>query len=132
VVAVGSAVAPEAVSGELYIGNGVIITADGDVLTYVDEISSLATAYTCEGWGRPGITATGTIARVGEIAVDPKYIPYGTRMYIVSNDGVYEYGLSVAEDCGGAIKGDRVDLYFPTYEACMNFGRRDCTIFFLG
>ena len=112
VVAVGSAVAPEAVSGELYIGNGVIITADGDVLTYVDEISSLATAYTCEGWGRPGITATGTIARVGEIAVDPKYIPYGTRVFIVSEDGEYVYGVATAEDTAKVADIDLTDKDF--------------------
>ena len=59
-------------------------------------------------------------------------IPYGSRMFIVSNDGVYIYGVAVAEDCGGAIKGDRIDLYLPTYEECVEFGRRTCTIYFLG
>ena len=134
VVAVGSAVAPEAVSGELYIGNGVIITADGDVLTYVDEISSLATAYTCEGWGRPGITATGTIARVGEIAVDPKYIPYGTRVFIVSEDGEYVYGVATAEDTGHPdfICGYRIDLYMDTEYECIQFGARRCRVYVLG
>ena len=78
------------------------------------------------------ITATGTTVHVGTVAVDPRYIPYGTRMFIVSNDGVYIYGISVAEDCGGAIKGDRVDLYFPTLSECFAFGRRNCTIYFLG
>jgi 3D (Asp-Asp-Asp) domain-containing protein len=53
-------------------------------------------------------------------------------MFIISNDGVYIYGVAVAEDCGGAIKGDRIDLYMPTYEDCVQFGRRTCTIYFLG
>jgi 3D (Asp-Asp-Asp) domain-containing protein len=52
-------------------------------------------------------------------------------MYIVSNDGVYVYGIAVAEDCGGAINGTRVDLYFDTTDECFQFGRRDCTIYFL-
>jgi 3D (Asp-Asp-Asp) domain-containing protein len=53
-------------------------------------------------------------------------------MFIVSNDGSYVYGIATAEDCGGAIKGDRVDLYMPTYGECIAFGRRGCTIYFLG
>ena len=77
-------------------------------------------------------TAIGTLCRVGAIAVDPKYIPYGTRMFIVSNDGSYIYGLSTAEDCGGAIKENRIDLYFETTSECFKFGRRTCTVYFLG
>ena len=45
--------------------------------------------------------------------------------------GAYVYGISVAEDCGGDIKGDRMDLYFPTFDECIQFGRRVCTIYFL-
>jgi 3D (Asp-Asp-Asp) domain-containing protein len=52
-------------------------------------------------------------------------------MYIVSNDGAYIYGIATAEDCGGAIGGARVDLYYDTKEECFAFGRRDCTIYFL-
>lgn len=52
-------------------------------------------------------------------------------MFIVSNDGAYVYGIAVAEDCGGDIKGDRMDLYFPTFNECIQFGRRVCTIYFL-
>ena len=64
--------------------------------------------------------------------MDPRYIPYGTRMFIVASNGSYIYGLAMAEDCGGDIKGDRMDLYMPTYEQCMEFGRRTCTLYFLG
>jgi len=109
------------------IGNGMITLPTGEVLTYDRVISSLATAY-CD----KGKTATGTQARVGAIAVDPAYIPYGTRMFIMAANGSYVYGIAVAEDCGGDIKGDRMDLYMPTYEQCMAFGRRVCTIYFLG
>ena len=45
--------------------------------------------------------------------------------------GAYVYGIAVAEDCGGDIKGDRMDLYFPTFNECIQFGRRVCTIYFL-
>ena len=118
--------------GELVIGDGFIRLPTGEVLTYTRTDTVRATAYTHTDAGCDRITATGTEVRVGTVAVDPRFIPYGTRMFIVSNDGEYVYGLAVAEDCGGAIKRDRMDLYFPTYEECMAFGFRSCTIYFLG
>ena len=134
VVAVGTAMAEKAVSGELTIGNGVIITAEGDVLTYTECINVLATAYSCEDRGGYGITATGTRARVGAIAVDPTVIPYGTRMFIVSTDGEYVYGVATAEDCGHPdfITGYRIDLYYDTEYECVQFGARDCQVYILG
>ena len=113
------------------IGGGTITTASGEVLTYSHTMMVEATAYTKTDAGCDDYTSTGTLARYGAIAVDPSVIPYGTRMYIVSNDGVYVYGIAVAEDCGGAINGTRVDLYFDTTDECFQFGRRDCTIYFL-
>ena len=77
------------------------------------------------------LTATGTTARVGAIAVDPKVIPYGTRMYIQSADGSIVYGVATAEDCGGAIKGNKIDLFFDSYDACIQFGVRTCTVYIL-
>lgn len=104
-------------------------TASGEVITYVKKLSVEATAYSCEGY--QGITATGTVARYGAIAVDPTVIPYGTRMYIVSDDGAYIYGYATAEDCGGGIKGNKIDLYFDTVDECWEFGRRACTVYIL-
>lgn len=103
-----------------------ITTSGGQVLTYVDVLSVEATAY-CGG----GTTATGTPARYGAIAVDPDVIPYGTRMYIVSDDGNWIYGEATAEDCGGAINGNIIDLYFDSYNTCIQFGRRNCTVYIL-
>jgi 3D (Asp-Asp-Asp) domain-containing protein len=119
-------------SGDLQISNGMITLPTGEVLTYTDTMTVYATAYTCEGY--MGITATGTQAREGAIAVDPDVIPYGTRMFIVSNDGQYVYGIATAEDTGDPdfICGDRVDLYFDTLSECITFGYRDCTVYFLG
>lgn len=114
------------------IGEDYIILATGEVLTYTGTAQVRATAYTHTDAGCDLITATGSTVHIGTVAVDPRYIPYGTRMFIVANDGSYVYGISEAEDCGGAIKGDRVDLYFPTYDECMEFGWRNCTIYFLG
>ena len=114
------------------ISENTIITPDGEVLTYTGKMQAVATAYNNADPGCTIYTAIGTLCRVGAIAVDPKVIPYGTRMYIVTNDGKYVYGIAVAEDCGGSIKGARVDLYFDTVEECYVFGIRDCTVYFLG
>ena len=92
-------------------------------------LTCLGTAYSCDG--RPGITATGTTVHIGTVAVDPKVIPLGSKMYIVSNDGRYVYGFCTAEDTGGLIKGNRVDLYFNTTEECFQFGARPVTVYIL-
>ncbi len=107
-----------------------LTTLSGESLSYSRALDCVATAYTTErqSWKR---TATGTTARVGAIAVDPKVIPYGTRMYIVSSDGSITYGVATAEDCGGSIKGNRIDLFFDTYYECIQFGVRSCTVYIL-
>lgn len=66
-----------------------------------------------------GITATGTKATAGRtIAVDPNEIPYGTRIEI---EGV---GVRIAEDCGGAVSGKKIDLFFETHEQAKNWGKQ--------
>jgi len=114
------------------IGDGIIVLPTGEVLTYTHTDQYVATAYTKTDEGCDEITANGAHVKWGVVAVDPKVIPYGTRMFIVSNDGVYVYGLSTAEDCGSSIKNKRLDLYMETYRECINFGIRDCTVYFLG
>ena len=68
-----------------------------------------------------GITATGTTATEGRtIAVDPALIPYGSTVTIYYEDGtVHTY---TAEDCGGGIKGNRLDIYFDDHQAALQFG----------
>lgn len=89
------------------------------------------TAYCCENYphicnnGDATYRATMTTPTAGRtIAVDPKIVPYGTSVEI---EGV---GVRVAEDCGGAIKGNRIDLLFETHEEALRFGRqtREVTI----
>ncbi|WP_455540165.1 SH3 domain-containing protein [Terrisporobacter sp.] len=73
------------------------------------------------------ITATGTKPTFGRtIAVDPKVIPYGTRIYIPEFDKTF-----IAEDCGGAIKGNKIDIYMNTREECINWGVRNITLYIL-
>ena len=132
VVAVGTAPIQEMAEDMPVIGDGYISLPTGEVLTYTHSDTVRATAYTHTDAGCDMITATGTMVHWGTVAVDPRYIPYGTRMFIVASDGSYVYGVATAEDCGGDIKGDRMDLYMPTYEQCREFGRRRCTLYFLG
>lgn len=69
-----------------------------------------------------GITATGTHATQGRtVAVDPSVIPYGSTVYI---DGV----PYIAEDCGGAIGGTRIDLFFDRHSDALNWGVRYCEV----
>ena len=131
VVAVGTGAAGEEMAKPV-IGEGYILLPTGELLTYTRKDTVEATAYTHTDKGCDMTTATGTTVHWGTVAVDPTRIPYGTRMFIIANDGSYVYGIATAEDCGGDIKGDRMDLYMPTYEQCRQFGRRRCTLYFLG
>ena len=105
---------------------------DGNVpVSYSRKIVGTASAYS-----GGGLTATGKGVRPGYIAVNPKQIPYGTKMWIVSNDGKYVYGYASAEDTGGFIHwtGNRTtlcDLYFPNESSMYAFGRRSVTIYIL-
>ena len=118
---------PSTSGGSRYHGSA---ETDGNVIRTSSGETCSATAYTCEGY--VGHTYSGTLARVGAIAVDPTVIPLGTKMYVVSNDGQYVYGYCVAEDIGGGIKGNKIDLYFDTYAECWDFGVRMCTVYILG
>ena len=112
------------------IADGYITLPTGELLTYTDVRTFTASAYSHMDRGCDSVTATGTTVHWGTVAVNPKYIPYGTRMFITSSDGSFLYGIATAEDYGGS--GDRIDLYMPTYHECIQFGRRECKVYFLG
>lgn len=76
-------------------------------------------------------TASGTRARVGAVAVDPRVIPLGTKLYIESADGFPTYGFAVAEDTGGAIKGNRIDVFYNSRSQALRFGRRNVVVYIL-
>lgn len=78
-----------------------------------------------------GITATGTQAVQGRtIAVDPSVIPYGTKVLLKYDDGTEED--YIAEDCGGAIQGNTVDVFMGQHRAAVYAGVRTADVFFLG
>ena len=116
-----------------------VITSRGDNFRYSKVLTCTATAYdlsyesTGKYPGQPGhgITATGTYCKKGTVAVDPRVIPLGSRLYIEADNGSWTYGYAVAEDTGGAIKGNKVDLFFHTAEEVRNFGRRTAKVYIL-
>ncbi len=106
-----------------------VLDKNGTPVKYTSKTTLRATAYTHTG----NKCATGVWPKPGYVAVDPKEIPYGTKMYIVSSDGKYVYGYAIAADTGGFIYGNRadMDLFLDTESECVKFGRRDITVYFL-
>ncbi|MBD3176983.1 MAG: hypothetical protein GF320_17555 [Armatimonadia bacterium] len=84
-----------------------------------------ATAYSGEDPVLSNRTAIGLPTGRGVIAVDPTVIPYGTKMWVEG------YGLGVAGDCGGAIKGDRIDLCYDSYADALEYGRKQVRVRFI-
>lgn len=103
---------------------------------YILEITGYCPCGACCGWrrnwlGRPvvasgpyrgarkkvGYTATGTRARPGTLAADPAVFPYGTVIYVPG------YGYGRVEDCGGEIKGYKIDVYFRHHRQAQQWGR---------
>ena len=132
VVAVGTGEMVGEKADKPLIGEDVIVLPTGEVLTYYKKDTYVATAYTKYDEGCNDTTACMTKVKWGVVAVDPRLIPYGTRMYIMTPSGNFIYGIGTAEDCGGGIKGKRLDLYMPTLSQAFKFGRKDVTVYFLG
>ena len=102
---------------------------NGVPLKYKSKMVSRATAYTYTGHN----CATGVAPQPGYIAVNPKVIPYGTKMYIRTADGSFIYGYAVAADTGGFVSNHPtgVDLFMSTRSACISFGVRNVEIYIL-
>lgn len=103
---------------------------NGKPLNYSKVLTGKATAYSA----RPGAkTASGRYAIVGHVAVDPKIIPYGTPLYIVSTNGKHVYGYCIAADTGIGLLDGRVlvDLFMESYEASCKWGAKQVNIYVL-
>lgn len=101
---------------------------NGNTVKYLCSYTGSGTAYYASAGSS---TASGRPAQPGNVAVDPDLIPYGSKLYIVSNDGQVCYGYATAADTGGALMDGSaiVDLYYNTLAECTQFGRRDVTIY---
>lgn len=114
-------------------------TSRGDTLRYSKAIDMKATSYTAsfkdtgKNPGDPGfgITATGAKVRRGIIAVDPRVIPLGTRVYVELPGRAADYGYAVAADVGGAIKGNKIDVYLESSDAVSSWGVKKVKVYIL-
>jgi len=105
-----------------------VTIVDGRPTQYKKAVTGIAKAYHGDA-----NTATGLRPMPGHIAVNPNQFPYGTQLWIVSNDGKYVYGYAIAADTGGFVKtnGCMVDLYMPSNEMCYQWGARGVTVYVL-
>jgi 3D (Asp-Asp-Asp) domain-containing protein len=93
-----------------------------------NEFFMEATAYSPtvqETDGNPWMTASGMKSGRGVVAVDPKVIPLGSKLYVEG------YGYAIAGDTGGAIKGNRIDVFFYSSDEMARWGRRLVRVFVL-
>lgn len=97
------------------------VSRGGQDLRFSRALTARATAYTYTGRN----TATGKPPGPGTVAVDPTVIPMGSRLYI---DG---YGHGTAMDVGRSIKGNRIDVFFPTRAQALNWGSRTVNVYVL-
>lgn len=90
------------------------------------EITVSASAFTANCNGCSGITSSGINLKknpdVKVIAVDPSIIPIGTKVHVEG------YGYAIAGDTGGAIKGNKIDVFFPTKNEAYKWGRKNVTV----
>jgi 3D (Asp-Asp-Asp) domain-containing protein len=90
------------------------------------EITVKATAYTASCEGCSGTTATGLDLNANPnakvIAVDPSVIPLGSKVEVEG------YGVAIASDTGGAIKGNRIDVFIPSEEKALEWGRKEIKV----
>lgn len=103
-------------------------------MSYSKKITMTATAYSTSPSENGGYTvsALGNPLGFGIVAVDPSVIPLGSKVYITSTDGSWTYGIASAEDTGGAIKGNKIDLCYEGSTSEVNkFGRRNCIVYVL-
>lgn len=113
---------------ELDVPDSLELNSKGIPKDFQYAISAKATAYHGDA-----ATASGRKPMPGHIAVDPKEFPYGTELYIISEDGSYVYGYCIAADTGGFVKmgNTDVDLYMDNTDMCWDWGNRDIIIYVL-
>ncbi len=128
--------------------NDIYLVGDGSAISPLDYgfeiVNGIPTTYEkvyenvrATGYYAPygAGTATGRLAQVGYVAVDPKVIPYGTKMWIVAHykDTGFVYGYALAADTGGAMLSGKnfVDLYYDTYYECVLNGLRRVDVYIL-
>ena len=96
-----------------------------ELIPYSDVYTVTATGYSRMQANLSDYTYTGVLAEYGVIAVDPDFLPLGTKVFVEG------YGFASCEDTGGAIKGTRVDLCFNSVDECFQWGVQDVKLYVL-
>lgn len=94
-----------------------------DTSTFKKAYSFIATAYCNDAYTSTGLRTHRDPNGISTVAIDPTVIPYGSKLYVPG------YGYAIAADCGGAIKGNRIDLFMLSEAECFAFGRRGVTVY---
>lgn len=116
-----------------------LVLADGTPYRYLKVMDMTATAYdlsyaSCGKYPdhpQYGITYSGTRARPGVVAVDPRAIKLKSKLYVESLDRMQDYGFSLAEDTGSAIQSNRIDLFINDNSQAMRYGVRRVRVYVL-
>lgn len=106
-----------------------LVIENGAPANYSKVITGKAAAYTANAGAK---TASGRTVKQGYVAVNPKQIPYGSELWIVSTSGIV-YGYAIAADTGGFVNKGKftVDLFMNTYDQCCQWGSKDVIIYVL-
>ena len=114
-------VVKEPVNGLIQYGTLSNVSRGGQDIRFSRALEMVATAYTYTG----NNTASGTIPAPGVAAVDPRVIPLGSQLFVEG------YGAATALDTGGAIKGNRIDLFYPTENQARHWGVKNTKVYVL-
>lgn len=109
----------------LVVGTEDMVQTSRGAMRFSRVMEMEATAYLPTDGSDTGITATGIPARYGIVAVDPRVIPLGSRVYVKG------YGVALAADTGGSITGERIDLCMEDAAEAWRFGRRFVKVYIL-
>lgn len=103
-------------TGQVYASRG------GQSINYKEKINCIATAYSGDRTTATGRSPVRNPGGMSTIAVDPSFIPLGSKVYVEG------YGYAIASDTGGAIKGNIIDLFLNSSSECKSWGRRPVTV----
>ena len=111
-------------------GAGTFTDENGVKVSYSYKLTGSGTAYTAPAGA---LTASGHEVYEGGVAVNPALIPYGSKLYIETTDGIFSYGYATAIDTGGALMDGSaiVDLFYFSLDDCYSFGGRDVDVYVL-
>lgn len=112
-----------------------VIQTSGGAISYLKEVQVVATAYCpcsicCAPYSGKS-TADGSVPQaLHTLATSPDY-SFGTNIYIPYFDGASNHGIFEVEDRGGAIQGNKIDIFFNTHQEALQFGKKIITIYIL-